>query len=210
MRTSSETILLALALVATAVKAELKVEVYDGPKECEDDQKVKSGSYLSMHYTGTIDQSSATGEKGSKFDSSRDRGQTFDVQIGVGQVIQGWDEGIVGLCKGAKANLIIPPEMGYGDSGAGGAIPGGATLHFDVEVVDIKDGPPDAPNVFLEIDTNADGKIDKSEVEGYFKKMGQDDVPPELWENEDKDGDGFISWEEFSGPKGPNPLGDEL
>lgn len=95
-------------------------------------------------------------------------------------------------------------------AGAGGAIPGGATLHFDVEVVDIKDGPPDAPNVFLEIDTNADGKIDKSEVEGYFKKMGQDDVPPELWENEDKDGDGFISWEEFSGPKGPNPLGDEL
>jgi len=68
-----------------------------------------------QHYTGTIDQSSATGEKGSKFDSSRDRGATFDVQIGIGQVIKGWDEGIVGLCKGAKANLIIPPEMGYGD-----------------------------------------------------------------------------------------------
>lgn len=92
-----------------------------------------------MHYTGTIDQSSATGEKGSKFDSSRDRGQTFDVQIGAGQVIKGWDEGIVGLCKGAKANLVIPPEMGYGDQGAGGQIPGGATLHFDVEVVDINE-----------------------------------------------------------------------
>ena len=60
-----------------------------------------------MHYTGTIDQSSATGEKGKKFDSSRDRGQTFDVAIGTGQVIKGWDEGIVGLCLGAKANLII-------------------------------------------------------------------------------------------------------
>jgi len=95
-------------------------------------------------------------------------------------------------------------------AGAGGAIPGGATLHFDVEVVDITDGPPPGPNVFVEIDTNADGKIDKSEVEAYFKNMGQDTVPPELWENEDKDGDGFISWEEFSGPKGSNPLGDEL
>jgi FKBP-type peptidyl-prolyl cis-trans isomerase len=93
-----------------------------------------------MHYTGTIDESSETGEKGSKFDSSRDRGSTFDFQIGVGQVIKGWDEGIVGLCVGAKAKLIIPPEMGYGAQGAGGVIPGGATLNFDVEVVDISEG----------------------------------------------------------------------
>ena len=68
-----------------------------------------AGAKLKMHYTGTV---TATGDK---FDSSRDRGATFDVQIGIGQVIKGWDEGIVGLCKGAKANLIIPPEMGYGD-----------------------------------------------------------------------------------------------
>ena len=53
-------------------------------------------------------------------------------------------------------------------------------------------------------------RAEQSEVEAYFKNMGQDTVPPELWENEDKDGDGFISWEEFSGPKGSNPLGDEL
>ena len=114
--------------------------------KCDDAQKVKKGNFLKMHYTGTIDQSSATGEKGKKFDSSRDRGQTFDVAIGTGQVIKGWDEGIVGLCLGAKANLIIvsyplilkmvvvcmcyiklhllclfvlyqPPEMGYGDRG---------------------------------------------------------------------------------------------
>lgn len=75
--------------------------------KCDDAQKVKKGNFLKMHYTGTIDQSSATGEKGKKFDSSRDRGQTFDVAIGTGQVIKGWDEGIVGLCLGAKANLII-------------------------------------------------------------------------------------------------------
>jgi hypothetical protein len=67
----------------------LKVTVYDGPTECADSEKVKNGDYLNMHYTGTIDESSETGEKGSKFDSSRDRGQTFDFQIGQGRVIKG-------------------------------------------------------------------------------------------------------------------------
>merc|ERR1712028_105822 len=105
------------------------------------DQTVTSGNNLSMHYTGTIDPSSATGEKGKQFDSSRGRGQTFDFEIGAGEVIKGWDQGIVGLCVGAKANLIIPPELGYGENGAGGDIPGGATLHFDVEVVSINAAP---------------------------------------------------------------------
>jgi len=208
----SSNILTAMVVLAASVPAsEMKVEVYDGPKECDDSEKVKKGNFLSMHYTGTIDQSSATGEKGSKFDSSRDRGQTFDVQIGVGQVIKGWDEGIVGLCKGAKANLVIPPDMGYGDQGAGGQIPGGATLHFDVEVVDINEKGPPEPNIFAQIDANSDGKLDKDEVTAYFKSMGQDSVPDELWEAEDKNKDGVIDWDEFSGPKGEvNPMGDEL
>ena len=122
----------------------------------------------------------------------------------------GWDEGILGLCVGAKANLVIPPEMGYGSSGAGGDIPGGATLHFDVEVVAINDGPGPEPNLFEEIDTDSDGKLSRDEVAAYFKQMGQDDVPDGLWDNEDADSDGHISWEEFSGPKGENPMGDEL
>ena len=94
------------ALAAPSFAADLKVDVYDGVKECSDDDKVKKGDYLSMHYTGTIDESSETGEKGKKFDSSRDRGATFDFQIGMGSVIKGWDEGIIGLCKGAKATLV--------------------------------------------------------------------------------------------------------
>ena len=83
-------ILALAALAAPAVlAAELKVDVYDGVKECEDSEKVKSGDYLKMHYTGTIDESSETGEKGKKFDSSRDRSDTFDFQIGQGRVIKG-------------------------------------------------------------------------------------------------------------------------
>lgn len=128
------TLILAVATLAAPVSAatELSVKVYEGPTECEDAEKIISGNHVTMHYTGTIDESSETGEKGKQFDSSRTRDSAFDFTIGNKQVIGGWDEGLLGLCKGAKATLVIPPEMGYGASGAGGDIPGGATLNFDV------------------------------------------------------------------------------
>ena len=85
---------------------------------------------------------------------------------------------------------------------------GGATLHFDVEVVSIN-AAPEQPNFFKQIDTDADGKISPEEVGAYFTAQGQT-MPEELFGKEDKNGDGHISWDEFSGPKGTNPLGDEL
>ena len=204
---SASTVLLILSSVASA---ETKVDQYEGPKECSPEETVTEGSYLAMHYTGTIDESSETGEKGFKFDSSRDRDQTFDVQIGVGQVIIGWDQGLLNLCKGAKAILTIPPEDGYGERGAGEDIPGGATLKFDVEVVDVSSTPPPEPNFFAEIDTDENGKITKEEVEAFFQEKHGTGTPDGLWENEDKDGDGVISWEEFGGSKGESPPGAEL
>jgi len=194
-------LLVAAVLAAVACADELSVNVYEGPTTCDDAEKVKKGDQLKMHYTGTIDKSSKTGEPGKKFDSSRDRGEPFDVQIGVGQVIAGWDKGIVGLCKGAKATLVIPPDMGYGENGAGGDIPGGATLNFDVEVVDITEASPE-PNLFKELDTDGDKKLTKDEVLEHFKKQGQNELPEGLWEEEDKNGDGHIDWDEFGGPKG--------
>ena len=134
-----------LLILASFASAETKVTQYDGPKECSEEDTVKEGSFLKMDYTGTIDESSETGEKKLKFDSSRDRDQTFDFQIGVGHVIPGWDEGLLNLCKGAKATLVIPPEMGYGERGAGPDIPGGATLNFDVEVVEVSSTPKKGP-----------------------------------------------------------------
>jgi len=211
MKTASTLLCLAALSGLTSAAVEVSVTVYDGPKECDDADKVKSGDNLSMHYTGTIDESSETGEKGSKFDSSRDRDNTFDFKIGQGMVIKGWDEGLIGLCKGAKATLIIPPEMGYGAAGAGDAIPGGATLNFDVEVVDISDKEPDQANLFEMLDEDGDGKLSLEEIEAFFTKQGGT-IPEGLMEDEDKDGDGFVSWQEFSGPKGSTPPGtnDEL
>lgn len=100
--------------------------------------------------------------------------------------------------------MVIPPEMGYGEQGAGGDIPGGATLNFDVEVIEIMEGAPPPPNFFSMIDTDEDGALSKEEIEAYFLNMegGGGPVPDGLWEREDTDKDGKITWDEFSGPKG--------
>ena len=104
---------LALALMVTVSLAEveerpsgLKIEHILKPESC--DKQAENGQMLTMHYTGTL-------EDGTKFDSSLDRNEPFKFQIGVGQVIKGWEEGVLGMCVGEKRKLIVPPEMGYGD-----------------------------------------------------------------------------------------------
>lgn len=93
--------------------------------------EVKKGDGVSMHYKGTL-------EDGKKFDSSYDRGQPFETEIGVGQVIKGWDEGVPGMKIGGKRKLTIPFDMAYGERGIPGVIPPKATLIFEVELIDIK------------------------------------------------------------------------
>jgi len=93
-------------------------------------QEVKSGDTVTVNYLGTL-------ADGTKFDSSYDRNQSFTTQIGVGQVIKGWDEGIVGMKVGGKRKLTIPASLGYGDQAAG-SIPPNSTLVFEVELISVK------------------------------------------------------------------------
>ncbi len=105
--------------------AELEIEdqiVGDGEEEAV------AGQTVEVHYTGWL-------TDGTKFDSSHDRDQTFSFKLGGGQVIAGWDQGVAGMKIGGSRKLTIPPEMGYGERGAGGVIPPNATLVFKVELI---------------------------------------------------------------------------
>jgi peptidylprolyl isomerase len=94
-----------------------------------------TGQTCVMHYTGWLWEG---GKKGKKFDSSLDRGQPFEFPIGKGRVIKGWDEGVMSMKIGGKRTLLIPAELGYGARGAGAAIPPGATLLFEVELLALR------------------------------------------------------------------------
>ncbi|GMQ80748.1 MAG: hypothetical protein BMS9Abin05_0176 [Rhodothermia bacterium] len=100
-------------------------------------EEIKSGAVASVHYTGWLYDEAAPEGKGDKFDSSRDRGEPFAFNLGAGQVIQGWDQGVEGMKVGEQRLLTIPPELGYGERGAGSTIPPGSTLLFEVELVEI-------------------------------------------------------------------------
>ena len=96
-----------------------------------DGTEIVKHSKIQVHYTGKL-------QDGTKFDSSLDRGEPFTFQIGLRQVIEGWEIGLMGMKVGGKRTLIVPPELAYGDRGAGDLIPPNSTLTFDVEIVDVK------------------------------------------------------------------------
>jgi FKBP-type peptidyl-prolyl cis-trans isomerase len=137
----------ALAVVSTAVMGQTGGGAPAAPTEVKElikhDTKLGEGKAaekdkaVSVHYTGWLFDPAAPDRKGKKFDSSLDRGMPFGFILGAGRVIKGWDEGVAGMKEGGKRTLYIPPSYGYGERGAGGAIPPNATLVFDVELLKI-------------------------------------------------------------------------
>ena len=97
-------------------------------------EEASKGKQVSVHYTGWLFEN---GKAGTKFDSSKDRGEPFRFPLGAGHVIRGWDEGVEGMQVGGKRKLTIPPELGYGARGAGVVIPPNATLVFEVELLKV-------------------------------------------------------------------------
>ena len=122
-----------LSLSPAAVSGAEKKKLQIGIKKRVDNCPIKSrkGDVLNMHYTGKL-------EDGTEFDSSIPRDRPFTFTLGTGQVIKGWDQGLLGMCEGEKRKLVIPAELGYGDRGAPPKIPGGATLIFEVELLSIE------------------------------------------------------------------------
>jgi len=100
--------------------------------------EARPGNQVTVHYTGWLYDENAKEQRGEKFDASADHGQPFSFTLGGGQVIRGWDEGVAGMRVGGKRKLMVPAEYGYGASGAGGVIPPGASLVFEVELLDVK------------------------------------------------------------------------
>lgn len=202
-------VLLSIASIVFAASPEVKVIVYDGPTKCtniegdEKPNKVEPDYNVGFHFTVTIDESSSGTQDtiGRQIESSHTIGVAPSIPVGQGRVIAGLDMGLIGLCRGSSAYIIVPPHLGYGRMGKPEqGVMGDTTLRYDVEIVNIQ---PPIPDDFVKIDSNKDWKISKPEAERYFEEeKGQKIDLDALWKEEDKDGDGFIQWEEFSGPKG--------
>jgi len=124
--------LLVFGLLASAQQSppkELEIKTTYTPSDCS--VKAHKGDAIKVHYTGKLF------SNGNKFDSSVDRGNPLPLTLGVGQVIKGWDEGLIGMCVGEKRTLTIPSDMAYGERGFGSVIPANSVLVFDVELVDL-------------------------------------------------------------------------
>ncbi len=120
------------AIVSVAPKNLTRID-----RKVGDGALAEAGQPVAVHYTGYLWDSAAPNNKGNKFDSSADRKVPFGFIIGAGRVIKGWDEGVAGMKVGGQRTLIIPPDKGYGERGAGASIPPNATLVFDVELMSV-------------------------------------------------------------------------
>lgn len=202
-------IVLLLAFVCSALaEDEFNIEKTYVPEECS--ERSANGNVLNMMYKGSL---ASTGEV---FDQSP-AGSPFSFTLGAGQVIRGWDEGLLDMCVGEKRVLTIPASMGYGEAGSPPTIPGGATLKFEVELLSISDQPLDDnqdgaegyDDTFKMLDHDSNGEVTKEELKQYLVKQEGDGLPQgdelsglidDIFKHEDKNKDGVIARDEFGKP----------
>ncbi|KAI1097168.1 hypothetical protein F4804DRAFT_328414 [Jackrogersella minutella] len=150
--------LLSLSLVASITlgalassPSDLNIDV-TLPVEC--DRKTQKGDTIQVHYRGTL------ASNGNKFDASYDRGTPFSFTLGGGQVIKGWDQGLLDMCIGEKRTLTVPPEFGYGNRGMG-PIPAGSTLVFETELMGIR-GVPQPESIVTKASSSASSAVSEA------------------------------------------------
>ncbi|XP_036372163.1 peptidyl-prolyl cis-trans isomerase FKBP14-like [Megalops cyprinoides] len=179
---------------------EVKIEVLHKPFLCH--RKSKYGDLLLVHHEGFL-------ENGTMFHSSRVHGDKHPVwfTLGIREVIRGWDKGLQNMCTGERRKLTIPPALAYSKEGKG-KIPPDSTLIFDIEIMEIRNGPRSHES-FQEMDLNDDWRLSKQEVKEYLRKeFERHGYPPndthhevmaeDIFKREDKNNDGFISAREFT------------
>lgn len=196
-----------LSIEAEMIKViRLQKESLFKPETC--DKVAEPGDTLKVHYTLWIHPTSISGEGGKQVESSHDDASgPLEFVIGAGRVIPAWDEGLLGHCVGEKLELVVPPEFGYREKGQGEKIPPLATLHFEIELVDAI-----STDMFAQMDTNSDGKINMDELAVFMKStqgLNDEKIVKQIFEGEDKNQDGFIDWDEAPFPKGkkkPSPF----
>lgn len=206
----SPTVLAASSPSSSPSIDDVQVIVYSGPNECNNNanthgtlNKVIPNSIVGLHFSVTIESSSIGSRSllGKVIESSKSGlGVAPSFPVGQGKVIRGLDVGLIGLCRGSSAYIIVPPYLGYGHVGKPNVgVEPDTTLRYDVEILDIQ---PPIPNDFIKIDINQDWLISLDEATMYFDTLGQAIDLEGLWKDEDADQDGYISWMEFTGPKG--------
>lgn len=180
---------------------EVKIDVLHKPFMCY--RKSKYGDMLLVHYEGFLE------SNGTMFHSSRSQGDKSPVwfTLGVREVLVGWDKGLRNMCTGERRKLTVPPVLAYGKEGKG-KIPPSSTLIFDIELLEIRNGPRSHESFQL-MDLNNDWKLCREEVKDYIKKEFEkhgyspndtehDSMVEDIFKNEDEDKDGFISAREFT------------
>jgi len=152
--------LLASAAIGVLAVEDLKIDISQAV-ECE--RKTKNGDHIHVHYRGTLQ------SNGEKFDASYDRGTPFSFQLGGGQVIKGWDQGLLDMCIGEKRTLTVPPSLGYGQR-AMGPIPAGSTLVFETELIGIE-GVPKPESIVTKSSSSASSNVAEKASEKIVEKV---------------------------------------